>query len=189
MRSDGLGVKLTDSPRAFYTCPLGREDPKRCKFFKWEDELQATPQKPTQGGRRLGESPRVSHGQSTTTMTTPSKTVSTTRPKPIDFTDDEIDWDKVDTDELEHQAILSTPGSSQKASGSGSGSQDTPARERLRAAVEEGVSKRGTVETPSRERLRLAVEEGTGKRKRDDDDQTPKRARVDTEVRYPHLPE
>ena len=117
-------------------------------------------------------------------MTTPSKTTSASRSRPVEIAD-EIDWDKVDTDELEHQAILSTPGSSQKASGSGS--QDTPARERLRAAVEEGVNKRGIAETPSRERLRAAVEEGSGKRKREDDDQTPKRAKVDTEVSHHQL--
>lgn len=116
-------------------------------------------------------------------MITPSKSGSTPvqAPKATEIID-EIDWDKVDTDELEHQAILSTPGSSQRASGSGS--QDTPARERLRAAVEEGVSgsKRGAQDTPSRERLHAAVEEGVSKRKREDDDQTPKRARVDTDV-------
>jgi hypothetical protein len=111
-------------------------------------------------------------------LVTPSKHTS----KPIEVVD-EIDWDKVDTDELEHQAILSTPGSSQKASGSGIGSQDTPARARLRAAVEEGASKRTITETPSRERLRAALEEGASKRKREDEDETPKRARLDSEVR------
>lgn len=161
---------------------MGREDPKRCKFFKWEDELQSTLQKTPQGGRTLGESPRVSHGERATTLVTPTKPKPISKPESIDTLEDEdgIDWDKVDTDELEHQAILSTPGSSQRASGN----QDTPARERLRAAVEEGASKRGT-ETPSRERLRAAVEEGVSKRKREDDDVTPKRSRVDTEVSCP----
>lgn len=116
---------------------------------------------------------------------TPSKPKPKTSSKSesIEILEDEdgIDWDKVDTDELEHQAILSTPGSSQRASGSGFGSQDTPARERLRAAVAEGAGKRGG-ETPSRDRLRAAVEEGMSKRKREDDDQTPRRARVDSEV-------
>jgi hypothetical protein len=76
---------------------------------------------------------------------------------------DEIDWDKVDTDDLETQAILSTPGSSQRAS------QQTP--------------KTAPVPAPGsasfQDRLRAAVDEGVSKRKRDDEEQTPKRARVD----------
>jgi hypothetical protein len=72
---------------------------------------------------------------------------------------DEIDWDKVDTDDLETQAILSTPGSSQQAS-------QTP--------------RSGS--TSFQDRLRAAVDDGVNKRKREDEEQTPKRARLDDEV-------
>lgn len=101
--------------RSFYTCPLGRDDEKRCKFFKWADEINQphTPQTPQ----------------------TPSRSAAVLV--------GEIDWDKVDTDSLEREAIASTPGSS----------QSTPAQSRLLAAVEDGL-----------------------KRKRQDDEETPKRA-------------
>jgi len=29
--------------RPFWCCRMGRDDPNRCKFFKWEDEISATP--------------------------------------------------------------------------------------------------------------------------------------------------
>jgi hypothetical protein len=150
---------LTD--RAFYTCPLNRDDPQKCKFFKWEDELNiisTTPQKPNppNAGRTLGQSP---HTTRTPVKTAPPPQISA-EPEV-----DEIDWDKVDTDDLETQAILSTPGSSQRAS------QQTPK----------------TVPAPApgsasfQDRLRAAVDDGVNKRKRDDEEQTPKRARVDAD--------
>ncbi len=42
--------------RWFYTCPLARDDPQRCKFFKWADELASTPNTPSKG-QVLGASP------------------------------------------------------------------------------------------------------------------------------------
>jgi hypothetical protein len=145
--------------RAFYTCPLNRDDPNKCKFFKWEDELDTTsttPQKPNPpgAGRTLGQS-----SQTTRTPVKPAPQPSRNAEPIID----EIDWDKVDTDDLENQAILSTPGSSQRAS------QQTP--------------KTAQAPTPGsasfQDRLRAAVDDGVNKRKRDDEEQTPKRARVD----------
>lgn len=83
---------------------------------------------------------------------------------------DEIDWDKVDTDDLETQAILSTPGSSQHAN------QQTP------KAAPTPVPGSASFQ----DRLRAAVDDGVNKRKREDEVQTPKRARADTdEVSYP----
>jgi hypothetical protein len=146
-----LFIQLTN--RAFYTCPLNRDDPNRCKFFKWEDELDSTtPQKPKPiqaAGRTIGQSPQ--------TLRTPVK--ANTAPKAAEPVIDEIDWDKVDTDELENQAILSTPGSSQQAS-----QGQTPGS------------------TSFQDRLRAAVDDGVNKRKREDEEQTPKRAKVDTDV-------
>ena len=85
---------LIELVRPFFACPLSRDDPQRCKYFKWADEVGTvapTPQTPSafprQGGRQLQTPPRTS----------------------------EIDWSKVDTERLEQEA-LSTPGSSQQTS-------------------------------------------------------------------------
>ena len=148
--------------RAFYTCPLNRDDPKKCKFFKWEDELDnatsTTPQKPNPigAGRTLGQAP-----QSTRTPMKAAPPPSKNAEPEVD----EIDWDKVDTDDLETQAILSTPGSSQRAS------QQTP------KAAPTPAPGSGSFQ----DRLRAAVDDGVNKRKRDDEEQTPKRARVDAD--------
>jgi len=77
--------------------------------------------------------------------------------------DEEIDWKRVDTDDLEREAIASTPGSSQRT--------DQGAASKL------GKSGDGTSFT---ERLRGAVEDGVGKRKRDEemDLSTPKQGDV-----------
>jgi hypothetical protein len=143
--------------RAFYTCPLNRDDPKKCKFFKWEDELGlTTPQKPNPAGagRTLGESPGATR---TPISKTPSTLTIGRGPEPEV---EEIDWDKVDTDDLETQAIMSTPGSSQQAS-QGQTPKSTSFQDRLRAAVDDGM----------------------GKRNREDEEQTPKRAKLDPDVR------
>lgn len=151
-----LLVVITLIVRAFYTCPLNRDDPNKCKFFKWEDELQSaststTPQKPIQGGRTLGQSPQVNYAR-TPTKSAPASTAAAVK---AEEDVDGIDWNKVNTDDLEHQAILSTPGSSQAAA------QDSPTRARLRAAVDAGLKKR---------------------EHEDDETQTPKRARHESEV-------
>jgi hypothetical protein len=149
--------------RAFYTCPLNRDDPKKCKFFKWEDELESTtPQKPATSnlgpGRTLGQSPQA-------TRTPVKKTPSNLSTRGAEVDVEEIDWDKVDTDDLETQAILSTPGSSQQASqGRAAGPASAPGSSSFQ------------------DRLRAAVDEGMGKRKRDDEEQTPTRARLDPDV-------
>jgi hypothetical protein len=73
---------------------------------------------------------------------------------------DEIDWEQIDTDELEREAIASTPGSQRT---------ETP-RSAPSTRQEQSFS----------EKLREAVDDGTGKRKREDDvGTTPKRAAVD----------
>ena len=119
-----------------------------------------TPQKPNPPGqgRTLGQTPQ--------TTRTPIKTA----PKAAEPVVDEIDWDKVDTDDLETQAILSTPGSSQQAS-------QTPGQ----------TPKTGS--TSFQDRLRAAVDDGVNKRNRDDEEQTPKRARIDPdEVSHMNIP-
>jgi hypothetical protein len=43
------GPSSRNPGRAFYTCPLGRDDPARCKFFEWADNDEpATPRTPVQ---------------------------------------------------------------------------------------------------------------------------------------------
>lgn len=174
--------------RVFYTCPLGKDDPARCKYFKWADELagsgggsgsggqsaQATPTRPQGrsfgGGQTLGQSPIAAYGRPRPAPSpadrpgppTAATAVPTRRIKSV--SDDEIDWNNVDTDDLEREAIASTPGSSQKTA-SQSQSQ-TP------TAVAPGSS--------YRERMKAAVEDGLGKRKREDDEgATPRKATGD----------
>jgi len=153
--------------RAFYTCPLNRDDPQKCKFFKWEDELNiasTTPQKPNPpgAGRTLGQNP-----QTTRTPVKPVPPPKTSAEPEVD----EIDWDKVDTDDLETQAIMSTPGSSQRAS------QQTPQQTPKTAPAPASVPGSASFQ----DRLRAAVDDGVNKRKRDDEEQTPKRAKVDAD--------
>ena len=78
-----------------------------------------------------------------------------------DEEDGEIEWEKVDTDELEREAIASTPGSSQRTDQEGT--------------MTLGRSEAGTT---FGERLRGAAEDGPGKRKREEEinGKTPKQA-------------
>lgn len=151
---------IYDRQRAFYTCPLGQHDSNRCKFFKWADELKANPQAGTSRAARLAASTNQNHGQTlgksplsrldqpttpTTRRIAAQPITPQTRPVVLEDEDGEIDWEKVDTDDLERDAIASTPGSSQKTI--------------------DGESQR--VESFS-DRLREVTKEELGKRKRDD---------------------
>jgi len=145
--------------RAFYTCPLGRDDPNRCKFFKWADELQTTPQAGTSRAAQfaaatnqnqaqtLGQIPQDRFSKPTTpTIPRISDQPITPQTGPVEISaedDEEIDWEKVDTDNLEREAILSTPGSSQPTDkGLGRSGEGTSFTERLRGALEDGIGKR-----------------------------------------------
>lgn len=121
-------------------------------------------QSEVQGGQTLGQSPQSRFGKPTTPI--PSRIVAvpiTPRTGPtaniIGDEDEEIDWEKVDTDDLEREAIASTPASSQRTDQGEPGSLGRP----------------GT-QTSFADRLR-AEEYNSGKRKRDEDscDMTPKR--------------
>lgn len=169
-------VKLISAFRVFYTCPLGRDDPTRCKFFKWADELDGTdnaastpkrPKAPRGGGQTLGQSPMAAYGRPRPPPTPsdragPSTTRPTTAERQSSMSDDEIDWEQVDTDDLEREAIASTPGSSQRTASQ----SQTP------------IAAPGST---YRERMRAAVEDGLGKRKREEEDDaaTPKRSLED----------
>ncbi|OCF32969.1 hypothetical protein I317_04315 [Kwoniella heveanensis CBS 569] len=192
------GPTTKNAGRAFYCCPLPRDDPKRCKFFKWHDEIFPSgantlggPATPSAGGstraaslvqatnQTLGQSPQARYGRplggacattsaSTSAFGRPSTSTTTpTRPRaPVIEIDEEenededeleeIDWDKVDAEEMERVAIASTPGSSQPAS------QRTPTH--VRTAIENSSS-RGTSLT---DRLKDAAGDTLGKRSRDD---------------------
>jgi len=179
--------------RKFYVCPLGKDDPDKCKFFKWADELFADGTEKSPGGaaeiiaaareryggppksvqpqsfggagqslggppRTLGQEPqsRTRRPAAATAFTPTTSRVAPITPqttsriisKAPEEEADDIDWDKVDTDSLERDAIASTPGSSQ---------QDTTNSETLQ------------------ERLLAVSPLAATKRKReDDDDNTPK---------------
>lgn len=178
----GAYAFLADSLRAhtlirvFYTCPLGRDDPTRCKYFKWADELDGSantastptrPRVPQGGGQTLGQSPVAAYGRPRPPPTPsvragPSTERPTAAVRQSSISDDEIDWDQVDTDDLEREAIASTPGSSQRTASQ----SQTP------------VAAPGS---SYRERMKAAVEDGLGKRKREEEDvgTTPKRPTED----------
>jgi hypothetical protein len=201
--------------RKFYTCPLGQNDPKRCSYFKWADDIA-----PSSTGQRLGastptvdllnrvkeryegnppqiigQSPNNRYGKpsgipASASVSTPTagRTMVPMTPEThsklsisrdydvgdgaaIQEETEEIDWDKVDTDSLERDAIASTPGSSQLLSQQSllAANDTTTLQQRLMSVAKE---------TPSR------AEGSEGKRKReveDDRDKTPKRPVVDTE--------
>ncbi|WWC70158.1 uncharacterized protein I206_104105 [Kwoniella pini CBS 10737] len=189
------GPKTKNAGRAFYCCPLPRDDPNRCKFFKWHDEISpldsnrpgpSTPSGSTRASQlvertnqTLGQSPAARYGRPfgsgpSTTSTSPLKTSSTRIQEPVIVDDDdededemeEIDWDKVDAENLERDAIASTPASSQHTA-----SQQTPNSASLGGVISFA------------DRLMNAADDGLGKRRREDDstevDRTPKRSAND----------
>ncbi|WWD17133.1 hypothetical protein CI109_101570 [Kwoniella shandongensis] len=195
------GPTTKNAGRSFYCCPLPRDDPSRCKFFKWHDELfpgsDSTITSPSVGGstraatlvnqtnQTLGQSPQARYGRPSTNTPTAVRIIPRAPPPDVDGEEEEqhqnydsdgeelveIDWGKVDTDEIEREAIASTPGSTQRTSTQGQ--VPTPS-----------TGGRGTVSFS--ERLRGAVEDGLGKRKlseEEDDDgileRTPKRANAE----------
>lgn len=165
---------LSDVPRAFYACPLNRDDPNKCKFFQWEDELPAkTPQKgdgQASNGRALGgpaqtlgQSPHARFGKPNATAS-PSARPPPTPPR-VDSGSDEIeelDWDKVDTEEMERDAIASTPKSSQKSD--------------LSNTLPDAVGG-----TSFQDRLKAVAGDAEKKRKREDSE-TPKKAMPDPQA-------
>ncbi|KAL7423721.1 hypothetical protein Q5752_001303 [Cryptotrichosporon argae] len=54
------GPSSKNPGRAFFTCPLGRDHPDKCRFFKWADELAVSPRikrvrrDDSDGGQTLG---------------------------------------------------------------------------------------------------------------------------------------
>ncbi|BEJ16341.1 hypothetical protein CspHIS471_0509460 [Cutaneotrichosporon sp. HIS471] len=129
--------------RWFYTCALSRDDPQRCKFFKWADEVSIP-----NGGQVLGTSPAPGprNGLVPTTpsrlmrptgsaLHTPSKAHPHSPAPPVSSAtrtpthpsqkkeDDDIDWESLDVDELERDAVTRTPKSSQSQSERGMGVQ------------------------------------------------------------------
>lgn len=121
--------------RAFFVCPLPREDSKRCKFFVWEDEIQKNtkigqaPETPSVGGSRfggstgqvLGQTP-VGHSSSSGGLHTPhslsngkeAASVLSDDGNDIVPMEDDIDWGAVDVDSLEREAIASSQSSVKK---------------------------------------------------------------------------
>lgn len=140
-----------------------------------------------QNAHTLGQSPQSRYGKPVTSISThttptanrisnlpitPQTGVRDTRieRKDSDEGSDEIDWEKVDTDSLERDAIASTPGSSQRQSGP----SGTPTlREKLaQVANNTPGGRRGESES---------LESVKRKREEDDVDKTPKRAVRDAE--------
>ncbi|OWZ70304.1 hypothetical protein AYX14_04269 [Cryptococcus neoformans] len=126
----------TENPnRAFYVCPLPREDSKRCKFFMWEDEIQKdaksgqAPETPSAGrsrfggstGQALGQTP-MGHSSSSVGLHTPHSLskekeaagVLSDNEDDIVPVEDDIDWAVVDVDGLEREAIASSQSSVKK---------------------------------------------------------------------------
>ena len=152
--------------RAFYTCPLGREDPNRCKFFKWADEIQASPQTGMSRAARLAASMNQAHGRTLGTTSSLARVEKPTTPmtqripaQPItpqtktvvhEDEDGEIDWDKVDTNNLEREAIASTPGSSQMTIQEDSSQWAESFSDRLRDVTVDGRGKRKREDTTPR---------------------------------------
>lgn len=73
--------------RWYYACARGREDPQRCKFFKWEDELGGANASPAKGqtlggapgtpSRLMRPTPGSATPKKTPAATTPSKSAAT----------------------------------------------------------------------------------------------------------------
>ncbi|KAL1411449.1 hypothetical protein Q8F55_002405 [Vanrija albida] len=113
------GPATRNAGRWFYTCPLGKDDRTRCKFFKWEDEVgvggPATPARQA-GGNTLGGSPLglvgvgrgAGGGGGETTPRAPGRPL-TAYFRPADEPADDIDWSAVDAASLEADAIAATP--------------------------------------------------------------------------------
>ncbi|EAL18982.1 hypothetical protein CNBI2430 [Cryptococcus deneoformans B-3501A] len=121
--------------RAFYVCPLPREDPKRCKFFVWEDEIHKNaksdqaPETPCVGrsrfggstGQALGQTP-VGHSSSSVGLHTPhslskgkqAASVLSDNEDDLVPVEDDIDWGAVDVDGLEREAIAGSQNSVKK---------------------------------------------------------------------------
>ena len=166
--------------RKFFVCPLGKDDPDKCKYFKWADELQSPNGAASRdgastasivtaaqdrysaaasrggqsfggagqalggGSHTLGQSPQAQYGRPAVATTPTAARVAPMTPqtgtrivrRPSE--EEDIDWDKVDTDELERAAIASTPGSSQSH-----GTRAETLQDRLLAVPgSEGVPKR-----------------------------------------------
>ncbi|EIW70470.1 hypothetical protein TREMEDRAFT_29287, partial [Tremella mesenterica DSM 1558] len=150
--------------RAFYTCPLPRDDADKCRFFKWEDELilsghivpPASPstsrllpsssRPPPSTGQVLGRPPQATFGKPGVPGPSVKSPAPGTGAVGGDDTED-IDWNQVDADELEKEAILASP-STQRTdnSESFSSAKSTPAQavfsDKLRASVGEGQRKK-----------------------------------------------
>ncbi|WVR06899.1 hypothetical protein IAU60_003935 [Kwoniella sp. DSM 27419] len=211
------GPKTKNAGRSFYCCPLPRDDPSRCKFFKWHDELfsgsdsAAAPGTPSGSTRAatlvqatnhqntLGQSPAARYGRplgasGTTVPAAPVTTPSARRvippPPPPGAEEDEdemeeIDWEKVDADEMEREAIASTPTSSLA----------TPSHLRT-VSTTTGVHAPGSVTFAAR--LREVAGDSLGKRARDsqleetlvqgdDTERTPKRASIEAGASNPFI--
>ncbi|WVQ73986.1 hypothetical protein IAR50_003567 [Cryptococcus sp. DSM 104548] len=109
--------------RQFYSCPLPRDDPNRCKFFVWADELPpVSPQKPAQvnlppqtpshfgktGGQVLGSGPATTF-TSALAIHTPKSMSRKDRGASSGSDDgDDLDLDGVDLDKMEKDAIASS---------------------------------------------------------------------------------
>lgn len=168
------GPQTKNPGRAFYTCPLPRDDPQKCRFFKWEDELCSSsgqdallsPSRThttTQTPRVLGKSPAKGYDRI-------DRSLPLTRDKAGSPGEvgEEIDWGKVNADQLEQDALARTPTNSQRTG-------DPVSEASIRSLATTGAFN---------DRLREAASgEGQRKRKPDHDEGdsdviTPKRAAV-----------
>ncbi|WWC89163.1 uncharacterized protein L201_004081 [Kwoniella dendrophila CBS 6074] len=194
------GPTTKNAGRAFYCCPLPREDPKRCKFFKWHDELfplssnhgagPSTPSGSTRASQlvqktnqTLGQSPTARYGRplgSASTSTYPPNNNIPARPTEIvtiedddeELNTEEDEMEEIDWDKVDAEEIEREAIASTPGSSQRTTSQQTPT----------SITPSGGVSFT--DRLKNAVDDGLGKRRREDEDsqevdRTPKRSAND----------
>nr|XP_019046501.1 hypothetical protein I302_05251 [Kwoniella bestiolae CBS 10118]OCF25431.1 hypothetical protein I302_05251 [Kwoniella bestiolae CBS 10118] len=196
------GPTTKNAGRAFYCCPLPRDDPGRCKFFKWHDELFPLPGSSGQGigagpstpsgstrasqlvqrtNQTLGQSPAARYGRPAGPSSNAS-TVNTNRnnasrhQEAVLISDDddepEDEMEEIDWDKVDAEEIEREAIASTPASSQPTASQQTPSS----ITPSKGIS--------FNDRLKNAVDDGLGKRRREEEDsqevdRTPKRAAND----------
>ncbi|TYJ58682.1 hypothetical protein B9479_000518 [Cryptococcus floricola] len=150
-RCKQLTSKSSANPgRHFYNCPLPRDDSGRCKFFAWADELpppspqkapqtNLAPQTPsrvgTTGGQVLGRAPTSA---AAVALNTPKSLSRKDRGRSESDDGDDLDWEGVDLDKMEKDAIASSQQSSARKMSSQESITSTPTvgfNDRLNNAV------------------------------------------------------
>ncbi|WWC62146.1 uncharacterized protein I303_104737 [Kwoniella dejecticola CBS 10117] len=188
------GPKTKNAGRAFYCCPLPRDDPERCKFFKWHDEIfpldtngagPSTPSGSTRASQlvqrtnqTLGQSPAARYGRplgsgGLTTAASPLKPSVTRVQEPVFVEDDDDEENADEMEEIDWDKVDTEDLEREAIASTPASSQPTASQQYPNAATPgAGVS--------FKERLMNAAEDGLGKRRREEEtldvERTPKRS-------------